>query len=171
MENQKFIDFYNEYSRSLWLYIFKLCSDEHLTGDIVQESFLKIIKANQNFKNDLYKKPYLYKTATNLLIDLKRRKKVKDKNFNYQIQHGKFYSHDFYNIEIEQIFQFLKIKEKSLLWLAYVEGYSHQEIGEMLGLKTKSVKTMLNRAKKKVIKKTNQENIPGRLKHAKILYL
>jgi len=33
------------------------------------------------------------------------------------------------------------------LWLAYVEGSSHQEIAKALGLKTASLKSMLSRAR------------------------
>src|SRR5882762_10483101 len=41
-------------------------------------------------------------------------------------------------------------QERALLWLAHVEGSSHEEIGEALGVKEKSVKVMLFRARKRL---------------------
>ena len=44
----------------------------------------------------------------------------------------------------------LKRRERELLWLAYAQGSSHQEIGETLGLKTGSIKPLLFRARQKL---------------------
>jgi DNA-directed RNA polymerase specialized sigma24 family protein len=38
------------------------------------------------------------------------------------------------------------------LWLAYAEGSSHQEIADTLGLKVGSVKLLLFRARRKLVK-------------------
>jgi RNA polymerase sigma-70 factor, ECF subfamily len=37
-----------------------------------------------------------------------------------------------------------------LLWLAYVEGSSHKEIGEIVGLRSASVRLLLFRARRKL---------------------
>ena len=44
----------------------------------------------------------------------------------------------------------LKRRERELLWLAYAQGSSHQEIGETLGLKTGSIKPLLFRARRRL---------------------
>ena len=41
----------------------------------------------------------------------------------------------------------LKPRERSLLWLAYAQGWSHEEIAAALGVKTASLKGMLFRAR------------------------
>ena len=41
----------------------------------------------------------------------------------------------------------LKPRERDLLWLAYAQGSSHQEIAESLGLRTGSIKQLLFRAR------------------------
>jgi DNA-directed RNA polymerase specialized sigma24 family protein len=43
-------------------------------------------------------------------------------------------------------------RQKDALWLAYAEGSSHQEIAETLGLKVGSVKLLLFRARRKLVK-------------------
>jgi RNA polymerase sigma-70 factor (ECF subfamily) len=44
----------------------------------------------------------------------------------------------------------LKPRERAMLWLAYAEGASHQEIADVLGLRTASLKAMLFRARRKL---------------------
>ena len=43
----------------------------------------------------------------------------------------------------------LKPRERSLLWLAYAQGLSHEEIAGTLGLSASSIKALLFRARKK----------------------
>ncbi len=44
----------------------------------------------------------------------------------------------------------LKPRDREILWLAYVEGSSHQEIAQIIGLKTASIRPMLFRARQKL---------------------
>jgi RNA polymerase sigma-70 factor (ECF subfamily) len=44
----------------------------------------------------------------------------------------------------------LKPRERDLLWLAYAQGSSHQEIADSLGLRTASIKLLLFRARRKL---------------------
>ena len=37
-----------------------------------------------------------------------------------------------------------------MLWLAYVEGFSHREIATVLGMKTASIKLLLFRARRRL---------------------
>ena len=41
-------------------------------------------------------------------------------------------------------------RQQSLLWLAYVEGFQHAEIAQMLGMKEDSVKVVLLRARREL---------------------
>ena len=49
--------------------------------------------------------------------------------------------------DIRRIFGRLKPKERDLLWLAYVERFSHSEIAEFLHAGTASIRPMLARAR------------------------
>jgi len=44
----------------------------------------------------------------------------------------------------------LKPRERAMLWLAYAEGASHQEIAETLGVRAASLKILLFRARRKL---------------------
>jgi RNA polymerase sigma-70 factor (ECF subfamily) len=44
----------------------------------------------------------------------------------------------------------LTSRERELLWLAYAQGSSHEEIATVLGLKTASIKMLLFRARRRL---------------------
>ena len=42
-----------------------------------------------------------------------------------------------------------------MLWLAYAQGWSHEEIATAIGVKTASLKAMLHRARQRLLKSMN----------------
>jgi RNA polymerase sigma-70 factor (ECF subfamily) len=50
-------------------------------------------------------------------------------------------------IDVGRALDHLKPRERSMLWLAYAQGWSHEEIAAALGVKTASLKAMLHRAR------------------------
>ncbi|MFB0565489.1 MAG: RNA polymerase sigma factor [Candidatus Aminicenantaceae bacterium] len=151
-----FTEFYQKYSRPFWLYIFKICGDENLAEDIFQESFLRFLKAEPVIVSVIHLRSYLYKIAFRLIIDKKRKIKVENRVFEDRKKALKenLYTESRENRthiseEMEKTFQLLKPKERILLWLAYVEGYSYKEIGEITKCKENSVKVKVFNARKK----------------------
>ena len=55
----------------------------------------------------------------------------------------------------------MKPRERSLLWLAYAQGCSHEEIAEMLGVKKASLKSLLFRARKRLLGFLGSADKPG----------
>lgn len=51
--------------------------------------------------------------------------------------------------------------DRSLLWLAYVEGAEHPEIAEVLNLKEKSVKVLLLRARQRMESVLRKQGFEG----------
>ena len=95
-------------------------------------------------------KSYLFRIATNLLRDHFRAAKRRrlplpeappDADTSERIQ---------LRSDLEPVFLELKPRERELLWLAYVEGYSHQEVAEILGLKALSIRLLLSRCRRKL---------------------
>ena len=63
-----------------------------------------------------------------------------------------------------RLFHKLKPQEQNLLWLAYVEGFSHGEISSALELNEKSVRVLLFRARQRLAALLRKENLgPGEL--------
>ncbi len=53
-------------------------------------------------------------------------------------------------VDLSRAMARLKPRERSLLWLAYAEGSSHEEIARALGLSVSSIKALLFRARKRL---------------------
>jgi RNA polymerase sigma-70 factor (ECF subfamily) len=55
----------------------------------------------------------------------------------------------------------MKPRERSLLWLAYAQGCSHEEIAHVLGLKKASLNALLFRARKRLLGLLGSTDIRG----------
>ena len=95
---------------------------------------------------------YLYRIASNLLRDRWRHEKHEESWLA-----GLFASRPAsetdrrvdLKVDLDSMLDTLKGRERALLWLAYVEGYDHREIAEILGLAAGSVRVLLFRARRK----------------------
>lgn len=151
MDEARFERFYRSTAGSLWAYLYRLTADPATADDLVQKAYFNFIRARAEFESDEHMKRYLFRAATNLAFDHFREKKrslatavlgSRDESSSTQ---GSDLRHD-----MKRVFSELKPRERALLWLAHVEGSSHEEIGESLGLKAKSIKVLLFRARKKL---------------------
>jgi RNA polymerase sigma-70 factor (ECF subfamily) len=163
--------FYANHSRSFWFYIYKICGNEQLSDDIYQESFVKFLKARQHFANEKHMKVYLYRIAFRLIIDRKRRIKVEKKSFEEKVHTYERDMHDggqesgiLLSMEMEKTFKKLKPKQRMILWMAYVEGYSYSEIAQMTDTKENSLKVQLFRAREKLANLIRAQEPQGRIR-------
>jgi RNA polymerase sigma-70 factor (ECF subfamily) len=146
---ESFKSFYQKHSRALWFYIFKTCGEQNMADDIFQETFYRYLRAEPVKLNEYQQKAYLYKVAFRLIIDQKRKIKVESDNRDHETYEASREEAIFMALDIEKTFRLLKPKERNLLWLAYVEGYSHREIADITGRGENSIKVQLFRVKKK----------------------
>jgi len=149
MNEAKFEAFYRKTAGSLWSYIYRMTGDPAMADDLLQKSFFRFLRSNPDIVDDDHLRHYLFKTATNLVFDHFREKKrdrqrVPDAPPQSPADHGEL-RHD-----MKRAFAELKPQERALLWLAHVEGSSHDEIAEAIGVKSKSVRVMLFRARKRL---------------------
>ncbi len=151
MDENSFKNFYMETHKQFWRFVFQLCGSYDLTNDIVQDSYIKFlqkVKHNYNFKQQ---KVFLYKIANNILKDYFKKKAIEQKYINQSELYVVSSTSSDTKIDLERFFSQIEVNERELLILAYVEGYSHNEIAEITGIKKGSVKVMLFRAKNKLI--------------------
>lgn len=152
MNETEFETFYDEHARPLWAYIRRLSDRAEIADDIVQESFMRFLSAQP--KSNANEKAYLYRIATNLTYDYFRSSKRDAKrqaDFALNVDSEPAYEPFAANSGLSQVFRQMKMQERALLWLAYVEGHEHAEIAGMLGLKSLSVRVLLFRARRKLV--------------------
>jgi len=160
MSEAAFQAFYEETARPLWAFICRVCSKPELADDLLQETYLRFLRAADLKADAALRKAYLYKIATNLMTDHWRTSAREqrfvvtshsDEEFHEEAASDQQDAAEALIVgrDLSRVFQQLKPTERSLLWLAYVEGSEHREIAAALGLKQKSIRVLLFRARQK----------------------
>ena len=146
MDEESFRSFYNRTVRPLRAYLACALNDRSLADDILQDSFLRFLQANlPAAMDDEHRKNYLFRIATNLVRD--HFKSVRDVPLNDSASGESFEQAVAQKHDFQRIMRELKPKQRELLWLAYVERFSHIEIARMVGAKAESIRPMLARAR------------------------
>lgn len=139
-----FGEFYQRHSRAVWIYVYRVTNDAADADDIVQEAFLRLFQADIEASDDEGLRRYVFRIAGNLIADRWRRR-VRDAG---QTMTGLVESDSATrDLDVARIFSELKPRERALLWLAYVEEGSHEDIAASLRVGRGSVKVLLSRAR------------------------
>jgi RNA polymerase sigma-70 factor (ECF subfamily) len=150
MDEQAFHSFYSGTARALRAYVARVLGDLSQADDIVQESYLKLLRMPAVPGDPEQLRRLLFRIASNLVTDEWRRRRVTTDGDAYAPEpHGS--SPDMVlRLDMNRVFQQLKPQQRQLMWLAYVEGANHREIAAALGLREGSVRVLLHRARRKL---------------------
>ncbi len=154
MTEEAFRAFYDRTARSVWAYLARLTGDPSMADDLLQEAYYRFLRANATHENEAHRKNTLFKIATNLARDAQRRKRVLpffvDDGAPHVAAKGDLANDFEKTTDVGRALRSMKPRERAMLWLAYAEGSSHQEIASALGVKTASVKLLLFRARRRL---------------------
>ena len=169
MDEQSFRTFYERTARPLWSYLYRTSGNSTLADDLVQESYFRFLRVRFREMDQEYMKNYLFRIATNLLRDHWRRAKLeppapveREGSEPPQIRDSGTGEQNFQmQADVTHAMGKLKPREREMLWLAYVEGSSHREIAEVVGLREQSVRSLLFRARGKLAKMLRRQGLGG----------
>ena len=150
MDPHAFYEFYRCEARPLWSYVYRVTGNSADSDDIVQEAFLRVLRANIDELDANARHRYLLRVASNLMTDRWRRSAREQASL---LRFGEEQVHirrDERSDDLSVTFAALKPRERALLWLAYVEGEDHRSIASALGIARGSVKVLLSRARAKL---------------------
>ncbi len=146
MDEQTFHALYAATAKPLWAYIARLSGSPDVANDLLQETYCRFLTAKLGNVETAEAKPYLFRIATNLLHD--RWRKGEDRRWSEPSEIS--FERDLdTQIDVRDLMQQLKPRERQLLWLAYVEGMTHSEIAKSTGLRSMSVRILLFRARQR----------------------
>jgi RNA polymerase sigma factor (sigma-70 family) len=138
--------------------IHKVCNlymdDEQDKKDLFQETLLAAWKGYRNFKGEAKFSTWLYRVALNTAITFYRKEQRQLTTSTYQEQYAVALADDQF-AEAEQLTAMhkaiaeLSAIDKALVML-YLEDYSHQEIGDIMGISPNNVAVKMNRIKTKL---------------------
>jgi RNA polymerase sigma-70 factor (ECF subfamily) len=147
MTEQDYNNCVDEHSNGVYRFIVKNIRSTQDAEDIVQSAYEKLW-VNRERVTTLKAKSYLYTVAYHQMIDVIRKENKKPTTNEYmevdQVTHQT-------SSELKQnllsAVNLLNPTQKSLVLLKDYEGYSYQEIGEIMNLSESQVKVYLHRAR------------------------
>lgn len=157
MEEEAFRAFYDRTARRVWAYLVRVTGDRQLADDLLQEAFYRFYKLGARHDDERHRRNSLFCIATNLARDASRHRR-----FAPTVPLPEEADHELYAVDdregarvegrtdLTRAMAHLEPRQRELLWLAYAQGASHHEIAEALGLQSKSVRTLLFRARQKL---------------------
>jgi RNA polymerase sigma-70 factor (ECF subfamily) len=159
MDEQEFRTFYTRTARPLRAYLVSSSGNPTLADDLLQESYYRLLRSGLKAEDENHRRNYLFRIATNLLRDHYRRRKPEVSempDMPGDLGHGDRVD---LSSDLEAVLDELKPRDRQMLWLAYVEGQSHREVAETLGLKTASIRPMLFRARQRMVGIMSQKGL------------
>jgi len=151
----------NEYGKATYNYAYRLTQNEADAGDLTQEAFIRVYRAWRSFKPGTSFLSWIYRIVTNLHRDELRRRKGR-----YQEEIPEDHELQEYGggrpLAVEPIEEYvesqlsepvskaladLTTEQRQIVLLADVEGYSYQEIAEIVGCTVGTVRSRLHRAR------------------------
>jgi RNA polymerase sigma-70 factor (ECF subfamily) len=153
MDEEAFRGFYDRTARTLRAYLARVTGDAALADDLLQEAYFRFLRARGNYEGETHRRNALFRIATNLVYDSRRRARVAPQLLiagqEIADRRGEGISTERAS-DLRRAMSHLKPRERALLWLAYAQGSSHKEIAQSLGLRTGSVKLLLFRARRRL---------------------
>lgn len=153
IDEARFRAFYTRTARPLWGYLCRVSGDPALADDLLQETYYRFLRSGAWAKEEPHRRHYLFRIATNLLRDhFRKAKSLRISLARILTGEGAADPAERMDLrsDVGHALQELKPRDRSLLWLAYVEGYTHREVAEVMGFKEQSIRPLLFRARRRL---------------------
>jgi len=162
VDEEAFARLYRQVASPLASYARRTLGSAEEAGDVVQECFFRYLRAGLPAGTDpAAARPYLFRSASHLMRDRWRRG-ARDRRWRESNAEPRPAAPRDRTLaaDLDRALSQLKPRDRALLWLAHVEGASHREVGEALGLGEASVRVMLFRARKRLEKVLDESDFP-----------
>jgi RNA polymerase sigma-70 factor, ECF subfamily len=150
---------YGATAQPLRAYLLHVSRRPDVADDLLQETYCRYLMHRRTDMDEAQTRSYLFRIATNLLHDRVRSRvdltvpEVPERGATPSLET---------RLDVRAALRQLKPRERELLWLAYVEGMSHEEIAAATGLLPLSVKVVLFRARRKAAQLLTPRNAQKR---------
>ncbi len=152
-----FDELYGRFNKKVYNYVFRFTGNRYVSEDVTQEVFVKMYVAAKNYEPTAKFSTWLFTIATNLAIN-EHHKNRKLESLEADAAHDEGLLPDDRVIlnDMEQDFlnsiHSLPENQRTALLLRSYEGLDYTEIATVLKVSEKAVKSLLSRAREKLIK-------------------
>jgi RNA polymerase sigma-70 factor (ECF subfamily) len=142
---ERLAGFYAAHWPGLWAFVRRMGCDAATAQDVAQDAFAKWALSPAPAWEEKRAKAYLYAIAARGLIDQRRRRGRESPLDEERTEEAP----EAPDRLLPTAWSNLTARERQLLWLAYAEGFSHEEIAKVAGLRPASVRVLLSRARER----------------------
>ncbi len=136
------------WQKKLWRYVHRRTSNSQVTWDITQQCWLDIIKGIRKLNDPACFRAWVYKIATNKLIDWLENKH-KEQHLRLEAIGGGYHQNED-DLRVKELLHKLKNESRTVLSLYYFEELSVTEISIALNVKPGTVKSRLFTAREEL---------------------
>lgn len=157
---------FNRFKKKLYNYVLKMTEDIMLTEDIVQDIFVKLYQNLDNIRSKENINFWLFTTARNEVYGYYRKKRIRSDQFGVEdpdeieIESEESIENEFEKKEMKELILFelnnLPVEQREVFILKEYSGLKYTEIGDVLGIDEKLVKSRLNKVRNKLINKISK---------------
>jgi RNA polymerase sigma factor (sigma-70 family) len=154
---------FNTYSKILFGICCRYIKDRDDAEDVLQDSFIKIFLNINQFKNEGNFEGWMKRIAVNTALHfIKEKQKVKFENTDnlYVIEEDEKEQEIEQDIKVEYILECLNelpTGYRTIFNLHLVEGFSHKEVAEKLGIKESTSRSQFTKARRFLIELIHQK--------------
>jgi RNA polymerase sigma-70 factor (ECF subfamily) len=163
-DQDAFATLYDRHGRALVNFFYKMCYDRALAEDLMQDTFLKLLRARGKYRPEASFKTFLYTVAKNLWIDRHRSQKAAPKTVSAElrVQEDGATLGDLLEANAESPVGRLADREAAdlvrtallgipeaqriVFVMAEAQGLRYREISDILGIPVGTVKSRMNAA-------------------------
>ncbi len=143
---------YQRYAPRVYAVVRRMAGDEALAEDWAQEAWIRAFRALPGFRGDAKFSTWLHRVAVNSALQGQRKRKRHTSREAPLVESLATSSRDrpVLRMRLERALQELPEGMRQVLVLHDVEGYTHEEIGELLGVAPGTSKSQLFKARAKM---------------------
>ncbi len=146
------------YEKAIFNYCLHVTKNLEEAKDVTQETFIKVYKNRKSIDTEKNIKTWIFTIATNTAYDLFRSKKRKkeislDKEDETISTLKAYYPEEGLTSDVEKALSKINPEYKKVLILFYQQGFSYQEIADILSIPINTVKTHISRGKEQLKEK------------------
>ena len=151
------VHLYNKFVDDIYHYGERITHDKELIKDCIQDIFVELWSNRKNLPEVHFLKHYLYKSLKRAIIKkLERNRKLFEKALSedHDIKIVLSYESQLINLQISeqqqkrllQSLNSLPVKQKEAITLKFLDGFSYQEVADILSISVKSAYNLIYRA-------------------------
>lgn len=150
---------YDRFSPRVYAVVRRIAGDDDLAQDYAQEAWIRAIRALPTFRGDARFSTWLHRIAVNAALQAVRKSKTREKREAPVTPEGlgpedaavpPKHGDAFLQMRLSKALDELPEGMRRVLILHDVEGYTHEEIGEVLGVTAGTSKSQLSKARAKM---------------------